>query len=144
MLVNSCCGCSGVVEPLGTQWRPPRGGSNKTYVDCCGRYLDGGELAPTAEALMRSRYTAYTLLREDYLLDTWHHSTRPAALGLKDEVATRWLGLEVKRHEQQDAEHASVEFVARYKVNGRAHRLHEISRFVREQGRWFYVDGEVG
>lgn len=92
---------------------------------------------------MRSRYTAYTLLREDYLLATWHTSTRPASLDLAADAATKWIGLEVKRHEQQDTDHAIVEFVARYKVNGRAHRLHEVSRFVREDGRWFYVDGDV-
>jgi SEC-C motif-containing protein len=92
---------------------------------------------------MRSRYTAYTFLREDYLLATWHTSTRPSSLDLAADAATKWIGLEVKRNEQQDAEHAIVEFVARYKVNGRAHRLHEVSHFVRENGRWFYVDGEV-
>ncbi len=119
-------------------------GSNKRYTDCCARYVEGNESAPTAEALMRSRYTAYTLLREDYLLATWHSSTRPASLGLAEDVPTKWIGLDMKRHEQQDAEHAIVEFVARYKVNGRAHRLHETSRFVREGGRWFYVDGDVG
>lgn len=119
-------------------------GSGKPYAACCARYVEGGEAVPTAEALMRSRYCAYTLRREDYLLATWHASTRPTSLGLADEVPTKWLGLDVKRHEQQDGEHASVEFVARYKVNGRAHRLHEVSRFVREQGRWFYVDGEIG
>ncbi len=119
-------------------------GSNQKYTDCCGRYLDGGEIAPTAEALMRSRYTAYTLLREDYLRSTWHPSTRPVALGLAEDVATKWLGLEVKRYEQQQPDYAVVEFVARYKVNGRAHRLHELSRFVHEAGRWFYVDGDVG
>jgi SEC-C motif domain protein len=118
-------------------------GSNKQYADCCGRYLDGNEIPATAEILMRSRYTAYTLLREDYLLATWHASTRPAQLDLAEEAASKWLGLQVKRHEQHDAEHAIVEFVARYKVGGRAHRLHEASRFVREDGRWFYVDGEV-
>jgi len=91
---------------------------------------------------MRSRYTAYTLRREDYLLTTWHPVTRPAALGLADEPPTQWMGLEVKRHVLQDATHAIVEFVARYKINGRAHRLHEISRFVQESGHWFYVDGE--
>ena len=91
---------------------------------------------------MRSRYTAYTMQREDYLLATWHSSTRPAQLGLAEETPTKWLGLEVKRHEQHDADHASVEFVARYKVNGRAHRLHEVSRFVREDGRWYYMDGD--
>lgn len=92
---------------------------------------------------MRSRYTAYTMGREDYLLVTWHPSTRPAVLDFSGEAHTKWLGLQVKRYEQPDAEHAIVEFVARYKVNGRAHRLHEISRFVREAGRWFYVDGEI-
>jgi len=117
-------------------------GSQKTYTDCCARYVDGSEPAPGAEALMRSRYTAYTLRNEDYLLSTWHPSTRPAALGLADEAPTKWLGLEVKRHEQHDANHALVEFVARYKVNGRAQRLHETSRFVREGGRWLYVEGE--
>lgn len=117
-------------------------GSRK-FAGCCARYLDGGESAPTAEALMRSRYTAYTLGREDYLLATWHPSTRPAALGLAEDAPTKWLGLEVKRHEQQDEAHALVEFVARYKVQGRAFRLHETSRFVHEDGRWFYVDGEI-
>lgn len=123
------CGCAGVTA--------------KPLAACCGRYLDGGEPAPTAEALMRSRYTAYTILNEEYLLATWHASTRPERLGLMDEAPTKWLGLEVKRHEQSDADHAVVEFVARYKVNGRAHRLHEISRFVREDGRWYYLDGDV-
>ncbi len=118
-------------------------GSNKDAAACCMRFIAGAEVAPTAEALMRSRYTAYTLLREDYLLATWHPSTRPAQLGLANEPPTKWLGLEMKRHEEQDEHHATVEFVARYKVNGRAHRLHELSRFVREAGQWFYVDGAV-
>jgi SEC-C motif domain protein len=115
-------------------------GSGSTLDRCCERYLDGNGPAPTAEALMRSRYSAYTLLREDYLLATWHPSTRPTALGLATEAPTKWLGLDVLRHQQTDADHAIVEFVARYKINGRAHRLHETSRFVREDGRWFYVD----
>ena len=119
-------------------------GSTKPYTDCCALYLEGNEPAPTAEALMRSRYTAYALSREDYLLATWHASTRPPALDLADDTHAKWIALEVKRHELQDADHAIVEFVARYKVNGRAHRMHEVSRFVREAGRWFYVDGEVG
>jgi SEC-C motif-containing protein len=119
-------------------------GSNKDYAACCGCFLDGGEAAPTAEVLMRSRYTAYTLGREDYLLATWHHSRCPALLELASEPRRKWLGLDVKRHEQSDEDRAVVEFVARYKVGGRAHRLHEASRFVREAGKWFYVDGDVG
>jgi SEC-C motif domain protein len=117
--------------------------SGKSYTTCCARYVDGGEVAPSAEALMRSRYTAFTLHKEEYLLATWHASTRPTSLGLAEDVANKWIGLSVKRHEQQDADHAIVEYVARYKVNGRAYRLHEVSRFVREQGRWFYVEGEM-
>ncbi len=118
-------------------------GSNRQYADCCARYLDGNEAALTAEALMRSRYTAYTLSREDYLLATWHPSTRPARLDLAQEAPAKWLGLDVKRRERQDEDHAIVEFVARYKVNGRAFRMHETSRFVREEGRWYYVDGDI-
>jgi SEC-C motif-containing protein len=118
-------------------------GIHKNLADCCARYIEGNEQAPSAEALMRSRYTAYTQLAEDYLLATWHASTRPSALGLAQEAPTKWLGLEVKRQQQQDADHAIVEFVARYKVHGRAQRLHEVSRFVREAGRWFYMDGEI-
>jgi SEC-C motif-containing protein len=118
-------------------------GSGQKFTDCCGIYLDGNALPATAEALMRSRYTAYTLLNENYLLATWHTSKRPATLSLADESQTKWIGLEVKRHEQQDADHAIVEFVAKYKVNGRAHRLHEVSRFIREAGQWFYVDGDL-
>lgn len=92
---------------------------------------------------MRSRYTAYTLGREDYLLATWHYSTRPASLELANKPRRRWLGLDVKLHEQPESDHAVVEFVARYKVEGRAYRLHEISRFVREAGQWLYVDGDI-
>ncbi len=92
---------------------------------------------------MRSRYSAYVLALEPYLLATWHASTRPPALNLADEAGTKWLGLEVKRHQQSDDGQALVEFVARYRVAGRGHRLHEVSRFVREDGRWYYVDGDV-
>ena len=113
------------------------------YAACCARY-HAGPLhlrAPTAEALMRSRYSAYALDRIDYLLATWHPSTRPAAIDANP-PGLKWLGLEVRRHTVTDADHASVEFVARSKLGGRAQRLHEISRFVREDGRWFYVDGD--
>ncbi|WP_090570431.1 YchJ family protein [Nitrosomonas sp. Nm33] len=118
-------------------------GSNKKYIDCCGRYLDKGEITPSAEVLMRSRYTAYTLNREDYLLATWCDSTRPTSLGLASEPNRKWLSLEVRHHEQFTSDHAIVEFIARYKVSGRAHRLHEISRFMRKAGQWFYVDGDI-
>ena len=89
---------------------------------------------------MRSRYSAYVLGLEDYLLVTWHASTRPAALNLGAEAQAKWLGLDVKAHSASDGA-ATVELVARCRVGGRAQRLHEVSRFVREDGRWFYVDG---
>ncbi|MFZ2394504.1 YchJ family protein [Rhodoferax sp.] len=109
---------------------------------CCGPYLDEHAPlpAPDAEALMRSRYSAFVLGRRDYLLATWHASTRPADLTL--DPAVKWLGLEVRSQRQIDTDHAEVEFVARYREGGRAVRLHERSRFVRESGRWFYVDGD--
>ena len=91
---------------------------------------------------MRSRYSAYVLGLEDYLRDTWHESTRPAALNLRDGPPPKWLGLEVKAQAQRD-DAATVEFVARCKVGGRARRLHELSRFVREDGRWYYVDAAI-
>jgi len=118
-------------------------GSGKPYAACCGRLHAGAENAASAEALMRSRYSAYVLGLEPYLLATWHASTRPAALHLAEDAGTKWLGLEVKRQQAQDASHATVEFVARYRIAGRGHRLHETSRFVREDGRWFYVDGDA-
>ena len=109
---------------------------------CCGVFLDdfAGNPAPDAESLMRSRYSAFVQGRSDYLLATWHASTRPPQLELSDKA--RWLGLEVRSHRVIDACHAEVEFVARYREAGRAIRLHERSRFVREQGRWWYVDGD--
>jgi len=133
----------------------PCGGPS--FAACCGPYIDGAAIPPTAETLMRSRYTAYGLRNEPYLLATWHASTRPTERIVDPDEPLQWLGLEVKstlRLRQRKAEIApqiidpnrdTVEFVARFKVNGRAQRLHEISNFVREPAeggpRWFYVDG---
>jgi SEC-C motif domain protein len=113
------------------------------YAHCCGRW-HAGPLhlqAPDARALMRSRYSAYVRGLESYLMDTWHGSTRPSS-GLLVHPTGGWLGLQVKRFEVIDTTHALVEFVARHKEGGRATRLHEVSRFVLEDGRWFYVDGD--
>ena len=109
------------------------------FSTCCSLYLNGNLPAPGPEALMRSRYTAFVLQRADYLLATWHASTRPATLDFAP--GAKWLGLEVRSHTVQDTDHAEVEFIARCREAGRATRLHERSRFVRESGRWFYVDG---
>lgn len=118
-------------------------GLGETLEGCCGQYLGGASVAPTAERLMRSRYTAYTLCHEAYLLATWHTSTRPESLNFTEEPQPKWIGLDVRRAVDQDAAHAIVSFVARYRVNGRAGKLEETSRFVKEEGQWFYVDGDV-
>ena len=125
--------------------RPAPSRELRRYGDCCGPWHAGPTAgqAPDAEALMRSRYSAYVLDRLDYLLATWHESTRPRELA-PNEPGLRWLGLEVRRHVSTDAHHATVDFVARSKRGGRAFRLHEVSRFVREaDGRWYYLDGEI-
>lgn len=107
---------------------------------CCGAY-HANQAAPDAESLMRSRYSAFVLGDVPYLLATWHSSQRPAELTL--EAGTKWLGLEIKQHRTTGEHTAKVEFVARFRVGGKAVRQHERSRFVREGGRWFYVDGDV-
>ena len=90
---------------------------------------------------MRSRYTAYTCKAADYLLATWHPSTRPQTLSLDTEPTSHWLGLKIVNCADGQAGNSSgtVEFIARYKINGRAQRLHEVSRFLQEGGCWYYV-----
>ena len=119
-------------------------GSAKSYAACCGRWHEGPQAlqAPTAQDLMRSPYSAFVLDKLPYLLDTWHPSTRPASLD-PNPPGLKWLGLAIKQARPQDADHATVEFVARSRLAGRASRLHEVSRFVRESGRWYYVDGDL-
>ena len=91
---------------------------------------------------MRSRYCAYVMLQTDYLLTSWHASTRPATLEL-DEKA-KWLGLKIIATEagQASDDKGTVEFIARFKIKGKAHRLHEKSVFQRENDRWYYIDGQ--
>lgn len=115
------------------------------YAACCQPYIEGLDAAaPTAEHLMRSRYTAYALGKAAYVLATWHPNTRPAELTLPAADAphaTRWLRLTVHHHSQLSSTEAQVTFTATYRENGRAHRLEECSRFVREDGKWLYIDG---
>ncbi len=90
---------------------------------------------------MRSRYSAYVLEDEPYLLATWHARRRPASIGF--EPGTKWLGLTVKSARELGPDEAEVSFVARYRVGGQpAVRIEERSRFVREDGRWWYVEGD--
>ncbi|MEO8013404.1 MAG: YchJ family metal-binding protein [Polaromonas sp.] len=133
--MNEPCPCGRASQPAASKRAAPL-----PFSACCGPYLTQNVPAPDAESLMRSRYSAFVLERADYLLATWHVSTRPATLDFAP--GAKWLGLEVRSHTLQDADHAEVEFVARCREAGRATRLHERSRFVRESGRWFYVDGD--
>ena len=126
------------------------------YATCCGPFIARAAIPPTAEQLMRSRYSAYTLRDEAYLRATWHPDTLPPGAIVDPDEKLQWLGLEVKsalRLRQRKAnlpdqqlDEDFVEFVARCKAGGRAQRLHEVSRFLREPDslgalRWFYVDG---
>ena len=110
---------------------------------CCGPCLDDFAAHPAsdAESLMRSRYSAFVEGRADYLLATWHASRRPTTIDF--EPGCKWLGLEIRRARSTGSDSAEVEFVARSRTAGRAQRLHEISRFVRQDGRWYYLDGDL-
>lgn len=119
-------------------------GSARSYADCCGQFIDGARKPDTAEQLMRSRYTGFVLANAPYLRKTWDPATCPEDMGVAVTDAVKWLGLDIKRTQAGGADDAEglVEFVARYKHNGRATRLHEVSRFRREGGQWLYVDGQ--
>jgi SEC-C motif-containing protein len=128
--------------------QPCHCGSGRSFEACCGPYIHGDVPAPSAEALMRSRYSAYLEHAIDYLGETLH----PAHRGDWDRNATRrwaeqaeWLGLEIVSTEagQPDDQEGRVEFIVRYIEEGREQRHHERSRFRREHGRWYYVDGTV-
>ena len=111
---------------------------------CCQPLLHNEQQATTAVALMRSRYSAYTLGDEDYLLRTWHSSTRPTQLDLHHNPQN-WQRLKIIDTATGQAVDNSgeVEFIAIYKINGRAERLHERSRFAREGQQWRYIDGAI-
>lgn len=117
-------------------------GSGIPYQDCCQPFLSQKQDAPTAEALMRSRYTAFALLDENYLRYSWHPDNCPA--GIRLNADTTWLGLKIVDTVAggRDDITGQVEFIARSKNSGKASRLHEISRFSRYNGRWVYIDGK--
>jgi SEC-C motif-containing protein len=117
-------------------------GLDQSYGQCCGRFHSAAAFAGTAEALMRSRYTAFAVQDGDYLIRTWHSSTRPTRIGFDPDQ--RWTGLEVLATSAGGMLHptGTVEFRARYDRGGVRGNQHEVSRFVREDGRWVYL-GEL-
>jgi SEC-C motif-containing protein len=116
-------------------------GTGLPTTECCGRLHDGSATAGTAEQLMRSRYSAFALGDAEYLLATWHPTTRPRTLDLDPDV--RWTGLDVLATTGGTllTSAGTVEFRAHYIAGKRAGSQHENSRFVREDGRWHYLDG---
>lgn len=115
-------------------------GTGRAYLDCCGRFHQGALylMAPDPESLMRSRYAAFVLDLRAYLMATWHPDFRPSEIEAP-EAGLKWLGLEVKKSAVLPDGRGMVEFVARSKWGGRAHRMHEISEFVQQEGRWLYT-----
>lgn len=117
--------------------------SGLDQAQCCAPFLSGEQQAPTALALMRSRFSAYVTHNERYLRETWYPVTCPAELSLDPQ--RRWLGLKIISTQAGDVGDSEgvVEFVVRYKIDGKGHRLHEVSQFQHVGGRWLYVGGEV-
>ncbi|MEV0428616.1 YchJ family metal-binding protein [Micromonospora sp. NPDC050495] len=115
-------------------------GTGLPYADCCAPAHRGASAAATAEALMRSRYSAFAVGDADYLLRSWHSRTRPARLRL--DPGTRWTGLEILETDRGGLfdTAGTVAFRAHYREAGRPGSLTEHSRFVREDGRWVYLD----
>jgi len=117
-------------------------GSSLTLEACCGQYVSGQLPAPTAEALMRSRYVAYVQMDANYLMETWHPSTRPEKPDFFGDNVI-WKGLEILSTQnglENDTE-GVVEFRAKCRVKDQAAGLDESSSFIKENGAWFYVDG---
>lgn len=119
-------------------------GSGYNYKKCCKPYHDGSP-APTAEALMRARYSAYKLAQEEYLFHTWHPGSRPKQISLGTEHTVDWTRLEIIRTEEGGANDKKgvVEFKAFYAVDGKTGYLHETSHFVKEDNQWYYFDGDI-
>jgi SEC-C motif-containing protein len=114
-------------------------GTRRTYAACCAAYVDDGLPAPTAEALMRSRYTAYALRRPDHLFRTWHPATRPADIEPHGDLV--WEGLQVREAEAGGShdDEGTVDFVACWRLGDQRGAIEERSRFARRAGRWMYV-----
>lgn len=117
-------------------------GTVESFAACCGRFLQGAALPQTAQQLMQSRYSGFVCCDEAYLLATWHPQTRPSKV--RFDAKQNWLGLRILATQAGGTSDSTgtVEFVARFKIDGKGHRLHELSRFEKVDGRWCYLDGQ--
>ena len=118
-------------------------GSEKNFAQCCGVLLNGEAKAETAEQLMRSRYSAYAKENESYLRNTWHEDTQPESIEFDPTI--KWSRLRIKNTDKGGIkdDQGTVEFIATYKNNGKAFQRHEVSRFVRSDSNWVYLDGKT-
>lgn len=120
-------------------------GRDRMYKDCCGIILNNISKAKTSENLMRSRYTAFTKANGDYLLESHHFSTRPVSQ-INEIISwaksVKWLRLEIIRVVSGGADDVfgTVEFKAHFKSKGKNDFIHENSKFVKENGVWYYVE----
>ena len=123
-------------------------GSGQAYTDCCKPLIDGSRPAATAEALMRSRYSAYVKTQIDYIYETTH-ATQRSRFNRQESLAwsrnTDWQSLEILRTEGggESDESGVVEFIARYREKDKAVKHHEVADFARVDGRWYFVDGQA-
>lgn len=117
-------------------------GTGRSFAECCAAFVEDGLPAPTAEQLMRSRYSAYALRRDDHVFRTWHPRTRPADVAT--DPALTWTGLRILASDAGGPDDATgtVEFRATWQVGQQSGAMHELSRFERRGGRWVYVDGD--
>lgn len=132
-----------------TQAQPCPCASGKSLADCCGPYLSGASLPPTAEALMRSRYSAFATGAIDYLEASLMPGTRDdfdRASASEWAASSEWTGLQVRHVEKGGAgdDEGTVEFVAQYRQEGADRVHHETGHFGRRDGRWYYIDGVMG
>lgn len=119
-------------------------GSGAPYEHCCQPYHEGSRIPETAERLMRSRFTAYARHDAAYLISTWDSTGRPQTIDFSKERAV-WTRLEIiacKKGGKNDAK-GLVEFKAFYELDGEQQVMHELSRFKKSGGRWYYLDGLV-
>ncbi|MFT4769685.1 MAG: SEC-C motif-containing protein [Glaciecola sp.] len=116
--------------------------SGGAFTVCCEPFLNGTAFPQSAQQLMRSRYSAFVVCDEEYLLATWHPKTRPSRVRFDEQQ--RWLGLSIRNTQEGAAgdQSGTVEFVARFKIAGKGHRLVEVGRFESLDGRWYYLDGK--
>ena len=118
--------------------------SGLPFADCCERVIGDQKIAKTAEQLMRSRYTAFTLAENQYLMDSWAKETRPKGIHAEDDNI-QWLSLEIKACENGNIHDTdgTVQFTANFLSGGHLCKLHEKSNFIRKDKLWYYLDGET-